>query len=131
MSLRWTKGSAAEFISMGQRIEDQLYKSLASSMAQIASQAAATAQARTDRVDTGLMRGQITSDVELKAREVIGKFGFLNEKADYFLYQTVTGFTHWLSGDFIEPTFALRDAKLIAENDVIEAIERAIRSIRL
>lgn len=131
MPLRWTKGSPAEFISMGERIEDQLYKSLASAMAQIASQAAMNAQSRTDRIDTGLMISEITDEVELRGQEIIGRFGFLNQKADYFLYQTVTGFTHWLSGEFIEPTFALRDAKILAEGQVIEAIEAAIRSVRL
>lgn len=131
MPLRWTKGSPAEFVSMGQRIEDQLYRSLAAAMAQIASQAAMAARARTDRVDTGLMISEITDEIELRGKEIIGRFGFLNQKADYFLYQTVTGFTHWLSGEFIEPTFALRDAKIIAENDVIQAIEAAIRSVKL
>lgn len=131
MPLRWTKGSPAEFISMGERIENQLYRSLAGAMAQIASQAAMVARQRTDRVDTGAMINAITSDVRTEAKTIIGRFGFLDQQAEYFLYQTVTGFTHWLSGEFIEPTFALRDAKILAEGEVVEAIERAIRSVKL
>jgi hypothetical protein len=142
MPITWTKGSPQEFVSMGERIKDQLYKALAVAMAVIAQQAAITAQAFTaergtahsrgaGRIDSGDMAKAIEADVVLKADEIIGKFGFLGEKADYFKYQTITGFNHWLSGEFIEPTFALRDAKVIAEGEVIEAIEAAIRSVKL
>lgn len=142
MPLTWTKGSPQEFVSMGERIKDQLYKSLAVAMAQIALQSAITARAFTaergtrtslgsGRIETGAMVEAIEHEVELKADEIIGKFGFLGKKADYFKYQTVTGFRHFLSGDFIEPTFALRDAKVIAEGEIIEAIEAAIRSVKL
>lgn len=127
---------------MGERIKDQLYKSLAVAMAQIALQSAITARAFTaergtkhsrgaGRVDSGTMAKAIKHEVDLKATEIIGKFGFLDEKAKYFKYQTVTGFEHWLSGEMIEPTFALRDAKVIAEGEIIEAIEAAIRSVKL
>lgn len=142
MPLRWTKGSPAEFVSMGDRIEEQLYKSLAAAMAEIVMQAALTARAYTaqrgrptsrggGRVDTGAMAEAISDKVEASASLIIGKFGFLDEKADYYMYQTITGFNHYLSGNFIEPTFALRDAKVIAEGELVRAIEAAIRSVRL
>lgn len=142
MPLVWTKGSPAAFINIGSKIEDQLYRALATAMVTIASQAALTARAFTaergrptsrggGRVDSGAMAEAIKHEVELSGKEIIGRFGFIGQQADYFLYQTVTGFTHYLSGDFIEPTFALRDAQVIAEGEVIEAIERAIRSVRL
>lgn len=142
MPLVWTKGSPAAFINIGSQIEDQLYRALATAMVGIVTQAAITARAYTaergrptsrggGRIDTGDMVAAIQHEVELSGREIIGKFGFLGKQADYFLYQTVTGFNHYLSGDFIEPTFALRDAQLIAEGEVIEAIEAAIRSVRL
>ena len=132
MPLRWTKGSPAEFMALGSDIEKQLYRSLAVAMYAIVAAAAQRAADATDRVDTGTMVGMINNhEVELTGKQVIGRFGFLGVKADYFLYQTVTGFTHYLSGDFIEPTFALRDSKIAAEAEVIAAIEAAIRSVKL
>jgi hypothetical protein len=142
MPLIWTKGSPSEFISMGDRMVAQMYLSLAQSMAQIAAQGAVTARAYTaqrgrptsrgsGRIDTGDMVEAIKDKVELEASAIIGKFGFIDSQADYFLYQTVTGFNHYLSGDFIEPTFALRDAQAIAEGEVVAAIYAAIRSVRL
>lgn len=70
---------------------------------------------RTDRVDTGLMIGSISSRVESTADEVIAKFGYLDKTEFYFKLQTVTGFTT-RDGRFIEPTFALRDAYEYAKN---------------
>lgn len=70
---------------------------------------------RTDRVDTGLMIGSISSRVESTADEVIAKFGYLDKQEFYFKLQTVTGFAT-RDGRFIEPTFALRDAYEYAKN---------------
>ena len=70
---------------------------------------------RTDRVDTGLMIGSISSRVESTADEVIAKFGYLDKTEFYFKLQTVTGFAT-RDGRFIEPTFALRDAYEYAKN---------------
>lgn len=132
MPLVWKRGSPQEFVNLGKRIEDQLYPALAAAMTGVVMQAAANARANTDRVDTGAMIEAIDMhEVEVRAGEIIGKFGFLGQRADYFLYQTVTGFTHWLSGQFIEPTFALRDARVVAENELVDAIQAAIRSVRL
>lgn len=142
MPLIWKKGSPQEFINIGERIENQLYTSLAAAMATIVADAALSARAFTaqrgrptsrgaGRVDSGDMAESITDRVETQAKMIIGKFGFLDKQADYFLYQTVTGFQHYISGEFIEPTFALRDAKVNAESEVIRAIEAAIRSVRL
>ena len=143
MSFRWVKGSPQQFISMGERIKDQLYDSLAESMTEIVTQAAITARAYTaqrgrptsrgsGRIDTGAMVEAIDFEVVNKAASsVLGRFGFTGAQADYFLYQTVTGFTNWLSGDFIEPTFAIRDARLVAEGEIYIAIKRAIASVHL
>lgn len=142
MPLVWTKGSPQEFVSLGDRIEVQLYQELSNAMAAIVIGAVQNAKEFTaergrpsstgsGRIETSDMIGSIKGDVELKAREIIGKFGFLDEQQDYFMYQTITGFTHYLSGDFIEPTFALRDAGVLAESDVVEAIKSAIRNVRL
>ncbi len=142
MPVIWKKGSEAEFRRLGEKIIDQLYIALAGEMALVAHDAALTARAFTaqrgrptsegsGRIDSGDMAEAIDSEIELKAKSIIGKFGFTGKQADYFLYQTVTGFNHWLSDQFIEPTFALRDAKLRAEPDVYRAIEQAIREVKL
>ncbi len=142
MPLIWTKGSPERFLSLGNTIEDQLYKSLASAMVMIAAQGAITARAYTaergrptsrgaGRVDSGDMANAIRHEVEFQANQIIARFGFVGEQAQYFLYQTVTGFEHWLSADFIEPTFALRDAKIKAEPEVVAAVTAAIRSVKL
>jgi hypothetical protein len=38
------------------------------------------------------------------------RYGFVDEFRQYFGYQTVTGFQHNRSGQYIGPTFALRDS---------------------
>ena len=45
---------------------------------------------------------------------IVGRFGFLNRQDLYFALQTDTGFIHVPDGAFIEPSFAMRDAYLIA-----------------
>lgn len=76
---------------------------------------AAEMRRKTDRIDTGLMLGSITSDVESATEQVIARFGFLDEQQLYFALQTSTGF-HARDGRFIEPTYALRDAYEYAKN---------------
>lgn len=82
---------------------------------------------RTDRVDTGLMIGSISSRVESTADEVIAKFGYLDKTEFYFKLQTVTGFTT-RDGRFIEPTFALRDAYEYAKNYAERLLGDGLRS---
>lgn len=142
MPLTWTKGSANGFVSIGDRIFASLYNELANAMGAIVMAAVQNSKeftaergrpssTGTGRIETSEMIGAIKGDVELKAQEIIGKFGFTEAQENYFLYQTITGFTHYLSGDFIEPTFALRDAGVLAESDMIEAIKAAIQNVRL
>ena len=45
---------------------------------------------------------------------IVGRFGFLNRQELYFALQTSSGFIHVPDGAFIEPSFAMRDAYLIA-----------------
>ena len=56
------------------------------------------------------------------------RFGFVRRLLNYFQYQTVTGFTHWNSGKFIEPSLALNDAKADAELLMREAAVRVRRN---
>jgi hypothetical protein len=131
VTITWTRGSPAQFANMGKRITDQLYRSLSASMFTIAVQAADYAKSQTDRIDTRAMLEAISHEVELRANSITAAFGFTGDVQAYFVFQTVTGFTHYLSGNFIEPTFALRDARVRSEPEVIAAIERAIRDVEL
>lgn len=140
--VQWTKGSEASFSNIPRNVGDQIYNELGGAMAQIIANAVKNAKAMTaergrpssasgGRIETGAMIDAIQGDIRATAKQIIGKFGFIDKQADYFLYQTVTGFTHWLSAEFIEPTFAIRDAELIAVQEVGAAISAAIRGVRL
>jgi len=126
----WVKGSAAELMGVGDRVADKIMAKLPAAMAQIIQEAVEDAQARSaDRVLTGAMISAIEGEVEAGARSVAGKFGFINETQDYFIFQTVTGFHHWLSHEMIEPTFALRDAGEVAKGKLAAAVAAAVASI--
>lgn len=128
----WVRGSDAEFIGMGDKLKDAIFAQLADAMADIIQKAVARAKdLSADRVDTGAMISAIEGDVEASARAIAGRFGFLGDKQDYYVFQTVSGFHHWLGGQFIEPTFALRDAGEMAKGDLTAAVAAAIRSARL
>lgn len=131
VTVRWVKGSPAQFIGMGDRIQKQLYRSLAEAMFTIAVQAADYAKSQTDRIDTRAMLEAIGHEVEYRANSIVAAFGFTGDVQAYYVFQTVTGFTHYLSGNFIEPTFALRDARVRAEPEVIAAIARAIQEVEV
>lgn len=62
------------------------------------------------RVDTGRMFDAITSKVEQEGDTIVARYGMLDDTELYMALQTVTGFIHNRSGEFIEPTFALQDA---------------------
>lgn len=139
---QWVRGSAQAFLNLPERLADQIYGELGDAMAVIVESAVQNAREFTaergtrtslggGRIETSAMIGAIKGEVETKAKQVIGKFGFIGQQEDYFLYQTVTGFNHWLSAEFIEPTFALRDAEQIAIGDLGAAIQAAIRNVRL
>jgi hypothetical protein len=72
------------------------------------------------RIESKAMLNAVTYRVEQSKGEIIGDFGFLNEQEFYFFLQTDEGFQHYLSGEFIAPTFALRDAALIAYQKLLE-----------
>jgi hypothetical protein len=128
----WIRGSDAEFIGMGDKIVDQLIDALAGVMADIIQKAVARAKdLSADRVDTGAMISAIEGEVQSAGRDIAGRFGFLGEQQDYFVFQTVSGFHHWLGGQFIEPTFALRDAGEMAKGELVAAVAKAIRSVKL
>lgn len=128
----WVRGSDAEFIGMGDKIVDQLIAALSDAMADIIQKAVARAKdLSADRVDTGAMISAIEGEVMSAGRDIAGRFGFLGDIQDYYVFQTVSGFHHWLGGQFIEPTFALRDAGEMAKGDLVAAVAAAIRSVSL
>ena len=77
-------------------------------------------------------KGRVSGDmVDAMDTQVAGlqlRFGFLKKLQDYFQYQTITGFTHWGSGKYIEPSLALSDAKLDAQELMQEASVRIRRN---
>jgi hypothetical protein len=64
--------------------------------------------------------------VSFDPRLIVSQYGFVDEFEDYFKMQTVTGFTHNRSGDFIAPTFALRDSIGPTEDFARGAAGRAV-----
>lgn len=128
----WVRGSDAEFIGMGKKLEEQIMKAVAAAMPAIIANAVAMAKSLSaDRVLTGAMISAIEGEVRASAAEIGGRFGFLGSQQDYFIFQTVTGFHHWLGGDFIEATFALRDSGLRAQAELVAAIHAAIAGAHL
>lgn len=74
------------------------------------------------RVDTGNMMDDIVGKVwQTSEEEIIGDFGFLDNQEFYYFLQTDEGFKHWISGEFIEPTNALRDAARIAFDKLLRS----------
>jgi len=72
------------------------------------------------RVASGDMYDAVSYRVWQEDGSVRGEIGFLEEKRFYYFPQTSEGFTHVASGEFIEPTFALRDAVIIASDKLKE-----------
>ena len=54
---------------------------------------------------------------------IVGQFGFLHRQDLYFALQTSTGFIHVPDGKFIEPSFAMRDAYLIAIETLLHKLK--------
>ena len=57
---------------------------------------------------------------------IVGRFGFLNRQELYFALQTDTGFIHVPDGAFIEPSFAMRDAYLIAIETLLAKLKNIV-----
>ncbi len=128
----WIRGSDAEFIGLGAKLTAKLMGQMRPIMATIIANAVADAKARSaDRVLTGAMISAIEGEVRGSAADVAGRFGFLGEQQEYFIFQTVSGFHHWLSGEMIEPTFALRDAGEVAKAELVAAVAAAIAGLSL
>jgi hypothetical protein len=131
--VKWIQGSPQTFISSPSRIVHKFRERLYRRMNNVINEAVMDAKrftatrpsaksGKAGRVDTGLMMDSIVGRVWQDQREqIIGEFGFLNEQQLYFYLQTDTGFKHFMTGDFIEPTFALRDAAYIAFDKLLKS----------
>lgn len=72
------------------------------------------------RVDTAEMLASIAGETFWDGVDrIVGRFGFLDRQELYFSLQTNTGFTHYLSGEFIAPTLAMRDAYVAAIENLL------------
>lgn len=129
--VRWVKGDSQSFVTTPARLMDQFRPRLYARMEHVLQEAVvdyrnftasrpSAKSGKSGRVDTEAMLNAVSYRLDQVQGEIVGEFGFLNEQALYFYLQTNTGFTHYLSGEFIEPTFALRDAALIAFQKLVD-----------
>lgn len=136
MPLKWTMGSPIEFDNVWKLLRDTYQQRLENAMEKVIRQAVEDAKKFTAERPSKKSgkAGRIESSKMLEAimgrsyREgvanIVGEFGFLNGPAElYMMLQTSTGFTHYRSGEFIEPTFALRDAARIALVNLFEEMK--------
>jgi len=121
MGMNWG-GREAEFVNVWQKIQEELSRRLETAMKRVIDQAVEDAKrftasrpsrksGKSGRVDTGEMLESIMGRTFKEGvLQIVGEFGFIDQQELYYALQTSTGFRHYLSGDFIGPTFALRDA---------------------
>lgn len=123
---------AADFERFLRQKENALYAELAESMVRIMHEAEWEAKGITagmERIDTGAMFDAISSKVEFSAKSIVAEAGFIDDVADYYIYQTVTGFRHYLTNQKVEATHALQTASIKAYEETQAAIADAIRSV--
>lgn len=136
MGLSWTQGSPLGFERVWTLYLDTFQARLQNAMEKVIKQAVQDAKdftasrpgaktGKAGRIESTKMMEQIIGrSYREGVGQVVGEFGFLNGPAElYMMLQTSTGFRHWLSGDFIEPTFALRDAARIAIINLYEEMK--------
>ena len=80
------------------------------------------------RVETGDMAGDISFSVKEGETVTVAEFGWLGTVNPYYIFQTDSGFIHNMSGEFIEPTFALRDATEHVDNVIKDWISSGGKS---
>lgn len=140
MGVRITTDFESQFRAFVGKVERDIYDELAGAVAVIIQAAVLNAREFTatrgrptsrfgGRIDTSAMIDALKGKVETEAKRIVGEFGFIDEMADYYIYQTVTGFEHYISHEFIEPTFAIRDAANIATDDMLAAIRAALKRV--
>ena len=140
MGVRITTDFDTQFRAFIGRVERDIYDELSEAVAVVIQAAVLNAREFTatrgrptsrfgGRIDTSAMIDALKGKVESEAKRIVGEFGFIDEIADYYIFQTVTGFEHYISHEFIEPTFAIRDAGHIAVSDMAAAIRAALKRV--
>lgn len=129
--MTWRRGSGARFMGLPDQILEHYKKALDGAMDEVIAQAIYDMRRFTEtrpsaksgkqgRVDTSAMLESIGGEVFWEGVDrLVGRFGFTDRQELYFMWQTTTGFHHYLSGEFIAPTFALRDAAVAAVQNLI------------
>lgn len=136
MPLFWEQGTPFGFDNVWKLIRDTYQARLENAMRKVIEQAVQDAKdftasrpgaktGKAGRIETSKMMEEIMGrSYREGVANVVGEFGFLNGPTElYMALQTNTGFKHWLSGDFIEPTFALRDAARVAVINLFEEMK--------
>jgi hypothetical protein len=134
MGVTWVRGSAAGLKALPEKIVAEFRKKVEAAMVEVINQAVEDMRRYTEsrpsaksgkagRIETGAMLESIAGKTFMEgADKVVGQFGFINRQELYFMLQTSTGFEHYGSGDFIEPTFAMRDAAVTAVQNLIQRL---------
>lgn len=132
--MTWRVGSASGLLGEPEKIVGKYKKNADKAMTEVIALAVYDMKRFTEtrpsaksgkqgRVDTADMLNAIDGEAFWEGVDkIVGRFGFLNRQELYFALQTSTGFTHYLSGEFIEPTFAMRDA-------AVSAVQRLIKEM--
>lgn len=136
MPLKWEQGNPLAFDNVWKLVRDTYQARLENAMASVIRIAVDDAKrftasrpsaksGKAGRIESGKMMEEIMGrSYREGVANVVGEFGFLNGPAElYMALQTSTGFKHWRSGEFIEPTFALRDAARIAVINLFEEMK--------
>lgn len=125
-SVTWTRGNPESFVAYPSKMLNQLRTRYLRRMEQVLEEAVDDYQLFTatrgteksgkpGRIESGKMYDEVSYRVwQDSDGSIHGELGFLDGGELYEFLQTDTGFRHWISGEFIEPTYALRDAALIA-----------------
>jgi hypothetical protein len=131
MGMSWRRGSGARFVGIPEMILEGIKEKLDVAMDEVIAQAVYDMKRFTEtrpsaksgkqgRIETSDMLNAIDGEVFWDSIDrLVGKFGFTDRQEMYFMWQTTTGFRHYKSGEFIEPTFALRDAAVAAIQNLI------------
>lgn len=130
----WNFPGQSNFGNLGQRILAAKYKAAQEAMKVVIEQAVQDMKDYTSsrpsrksgkegRIETSAMLEAIAGKTFTDgAYKIVGEFGFLDLKELYFALQTSTGFNLWTNGEFIEPTYAMRDAAITAVQSLMEKL---------
>lgn len=135
MPIKWVQGTPLGFDRVWTLMLDTFQLRLENAMKKVIEQAVRDAQlftatrpskksGKAGRVETAAMMAAIMGKTYREGvGNIVGEFGFLNTAELYMKLQTSTGFVHWRSGEFIEPTFAFRDAARLAIQNLFEEMK--------